>query len=149
MTYVPAQPREPSPPPILPPEVEQNLGLLSILFYLHSGLVGLSAVLFGGFAILGLVVIPTAKPSRSPEPDPALIGAVVLVIFGAVALFMLFKMVIMILAGRAFGRRSGYVMCMVGACMALINIPLGTALGVFALITLMKPGVRERLGGGT
>ena len=62
------------------------------------------------------------------------------------ALLFIAQAVVMVLAGRAFGRRSGYVICMIAACLALMNLPIGTALGIFALIVLMKPGVRERLG---
>ena len=142
MTY--AQPQEP-PPPLLPKQDEEHLDLLSVLFYVYAGFVGLSAVAFAGVALMGLVLIPLGAKHGSEAP-PALFGAVFLVVFGLASLFLAAKTVVMILAGRAIGRRSGYVMGMVGACLALMNIPLGTALGVFAIITLQKPGVRERLG---
>jgi hypothetical protein len=65
--------------------------------------------------------------------------------FGAVALFLSAKTVVMILTGRALRGRTSYVMPMVGACLALVNIPFGTALGIFTIITLQKPGVKARL----
>jgi predicted membrane protein len=61
-----------------------------------------------------------------------------------VALLLIGKTVAMILAGRALGRRSGYMTCMIGACVAMTNIPLGTALGVFTIMTLQKPEVKRR-----
>jgi hypothetical protein len=142
MSYVPAD--RPA-PPLLSKQDEQHLDLLSILFYVYAAFVGLITVVMAGMAMIGLVVISTAAQHGSSAP-PAMFGAVFLVVFGAVALLFAAKTVVLILAGRALGRRSGYVMAMVGACFSLINVPLGTALGVFALITLSKPGVRERLG---
>jgi hypothetical protein len=37
---------------------------------------------------------------------------------------------------------------MVAACMALVNFPIGTALGIFAIITLQKSDVKARLASG-
>jgi hypothetical protein len=132
-------------PPLLSKQDEQHLDLLSILFYVYAGFVGLTTVVMAGVAVTGLAIISSAGQHGSSAP-PAMFGAVFLVVFGGVALLFAAKTVVLILAGRAMGRRSGYVMAMVGACFCLINVPLGTALGVFALITLSRPGVRERLG---
>ncbi len=140
-------PRRPLP---LPRKDEEHLDLLAILFYVYGAFVGLTALLFGGFALVGLALIPSAagaghQGSRN-EPDPVILGVAFLIMFGAVALLFAAKAVVMFLAGRALGQRRGYVLAMVGACMALINMPIGTALGVFAIITLQKPEVKARLG---
>jgi hypothetical protein len=145
MTYAYGQPQPPL--PVLSKQDEQHLDLLSIFFYVYAGLVGLSTMMVAGVAILGLALIPaSASHGSSPPPEVALFGGAFLIIFGAVAILLAAKTVVMILAGRALGRRSGYVISMVAACLAVITIPLGTALGIFALIMLTKPGVRERLG---
>jgi hypothetical protein len=140
-------PEPPSQP--LSPQDGQNLQLLSVLFYVYAGVVAFSAVVFAFVAVLGLVLMPApGSPGLPGAPkEIALLGGFFLIIFGLVALFMLAQSVVMILAGRACARRSSYAICVVAAGVALMHFPLGTALGVFALMTLTKPAVRELLTG--
>ena len=133
----------PQPPPISRDE-DQQLGLLSILFYVYSAFTGLAALMCVGFVVVVAAILPEL-PRAKGAPDPVVLSGVFLVIFGAAGLLLVAKTVLMILTGRAFGRREGYVLGMVGACLAMTNIPLGTALGIFAIVTLMKPGVKARL----
>lgn len=130
-------------PPGISRDEDQQLGLLSILFYVYSGVTGLAALTCAGFVAAIAAFLPEMRRARG-APDPVLMSAL-MVILGAAGGLLLAKTVMMILAGRAFGRREGYVLAMVGACFALTSIPLGTALGVFAILTLMKPGVKARL----
>lgn len=137
----------PYPPPApLSPQDDQQLGLLSILFYVYSGFVALAAVMCIGGALVGAAFIPQI-PRGKGEPELVLFGSAFVLIFGCAAVLLVAKTVMMILTGRAFGRRQGYVTCMIGACLAMTNIPLGTALGIFAIITLQKAPVKARLGG--
>jgi hypothetical protein len=146
-----SQPYDAPPPYASPPRPtkkdEEQIDLLGILFYAYGAFVSFTAVIFGGFALVGLALLPGAAPKASgPEPDPLILGVAVLVVFGAVALLFTAKAAVMFLAGRALRRRTGYMLAMVAACLALINLPLGTALGVFAILTLQKPEVKARLG---
>ncbi len=134
-------------PPRLAKKDEEQIDLLGILFYAYGAFVGFTAVMFGGFALLGLALLPSAAPKATgPEPNPVVVGVAILIVFGAVALLLTAKAAVMVFAGRALRQRTGYVLAMVAACLALINLPLGTALGVFALMTLQKPEVKARLG---
>lgn len=144
-TAPPYPPHHP-PPPVLSPQDDQHLGLLSILFYVYSAIVALAALLCLGGAILGASLIPQATRGKG-EPDLVLFGGAFVIIFGVAAVLLAAKTVMMILTGRAFGRRRGYITCMIGACLAMTNIPLGTALGIFAIVTLQKAPVKARLGG--
>jgi hypothetical protein len=146
-----SQPHDTPPPYASPPRLskkdEEQIDLLGILFYVYGGFVCLTAVIFGGFALVGLALLPRDAPrATGPEPDPVILGVALLIVFGAVALLLTAQAAVMFLAGRALRRRSGYILAMVAACLALINLPLGTALGVFALVTLQKPEVKARLG---
>jgi hypothetical protein len=147
MTYGYAVPPDQPPPGALSPQDEQNLRLLSVLFYVYGAFVAVSALIFGAVSLMGLFLIPLTKVDHGLPKEAALFGGVFLAVFGLVAVFMLVQCVVMVLAGRALGRKSGWVVCMVAACFSLMHLPLGTALGVFALITLSKPAVRERLQG--
>jgi uncharacterized membrane protein YccF (DUF307 family) len=135
-----------SPAPDLSKSEEDQLDLLGILFYVYAGLVGVSSMVCLGLGIAGLAIAPMAgRPTGRHDPDPAMFGVALLVVLGAVALFLAAKAVLLILAGRAVRARSGYVTPMIAACLSIINMPIGTALGVFALITLSKPAVKARL----
>jgi hypothetical protein len=139
---------QPPLPVLLTPQDEGNLNVLSVLFYVYAALVGLGALLLAGFAVVPALLIAGTVGSATPPggPPPALIGGVLLVVFGIIALFLAIKCVLMILAGRAIGRRSSYVLVMVGACAALLNLPLGTALGICTIVMLQKPAVKAAFG---
>ena len=93
-----------APPPILSKQDEDNLTLLSILFYVYSVITGLSAIMCVGFAILPAILldsIASSMPHHPGDPPPWFLGGIFLVIFGAAGLLLLVKTVIMIFAGRS------------------------------------------------
>ena len=149
MSYSAATDPYRTPPPILSKADEDNLTLLSILFYVYSVITGLSAIMCAGFAILPAVLfesLASSMPRHPGDPPPWFFGTIFLIIFGAASMLLVVKTVIMIVAGRSMGKRSSYVLCMIAACFALLNIPLGTALGIFTIIMLQKPQVKARFG---
>jgi hypothetical protein len=46
-------------------------------------------------------------------------------------------------AGRRLKQRRSHTFCLVVAGLTCMNMPLGTVLGVFTLVVLTRPGVRE------
>jgi hypothetical protein len=52
----------------------------------------------------------------------------------------------MIYAGRCLKKRERYTFCLVVAAISCLNMPVGTALGVFTIIVLMRPSVKELFG---
>jgi hypothetical protein len=48
-----------------------------------------------------------------------------------------------LLAGYNLSRKKRYLFCFFIACIYCIQIPLGTILGVFTIVVLARPGVRE------
>jgi hypothetical protein len=137
----------PQQPPALTPQDESNLNVLGILFFVYAGLVGIGALALSAFAVLPALLISGAASSPPPgSPPPMLVGGIFAAIFGLVALFLAVKCVVMILAGRALGQRQHYVLVMIGACAALLNLPLGTALGICTILMLQKPAVKVAFG---
>ncbi len=145
--YPPQYP--PLPAHALTPQDESNLNVLGILFFVYAGLVGIGALALSAFAVLPAMLISGAAAGAKPAPGappPMLFGGIFAAIFGLVALFLAAKCIIMILAGRALGRRQHYVLVMIGACAALLNLPLGTALGICTILMLQKPAVKVAFG---
>jgi hypothetical protein len=135
-----------APPPHVGPsrEDESNLNTLSILFYCYAGFCGLAGIGVGGALTFFLVAVSAGAATAHTRGAPGVfeVGALMTIVFGFVIVLLLAKAIIMILAGRNLSARSGYTLATVGAVLALSTFPLGTALGVFTLITLSKPGVK-------
>ncbi|HTQ43033.1 MAG TPA: hypothetical protein VMI75_09790 [Polyangiaceae bacterium] len=144
----PPQQYPPQHPPTLTAQDESNLNVLGVLFFVYAGLVGIGALLLSALAVVpALLISGAAAGGKTPgAPPPMLFGGIFAAIFGLVALFLAAKCIIMILAGRALGRRQHYVLIMVGACTALLNLPFGTALGVCTILMLQKPAVKVAFG---
>lgn len=130
-------PASPAAPPGLTEGDENTLNLLSTLFFVYAAFVGLIAIVCGAFAFM-------KASTPQVQHGEQLVGGVFMAVFGAFALFLLAKAVLIVVAGRALTRRTNYVLCIIGACVSLMNIPLGTALGIFAITVLQRPAVKAR-----
>lgn len=142
-------PYPPQQPPALTPQDESNLNVLGILFFVYAGLVGIGALALSAFAVLPALLISSAAAGAKGTPGappPILFGGIFAAIFGLIALFLAVKCVVMILAGRALSRRQHYVLVMIGACASLLNLPIGTALGICTILLLQKPAVKVAFG---
>ena len=67
------------------------------------------------------------------------IASVVILGFWTVA-FVIF------LGGRSLRRRHRYMFCMVVAGISCMLMPFGTALGVFTILVLVRPSVKQIFG---
>jgi hypothetical protein len=121
------------------------LKLLSIFHYIVGGL----AVLFAFFPVIyvamGILAV-CAPGSLEPEGEavPLVIG-LVFIIIGAVFVVLGWAFAFcVILAGRYLARQVHYMFCMVMGAIECIFMPFGTVLGVFTIIVLARPSVKER-----
>jgi hypothetical protein len=112
---------------------ERRLKLLGNLFYV---LVALGAV--------ASFVMPVIVMRGSVDPRGILIAAIVAGLIGSLFLVGLYGSV-----GWAIHRRKWHLYCMVISGLLCLSFPLGTALGVFSLITLSKPEIRRLFEGQT
>lgn len=122
----------------------QYLKLLSIFHYVVGGLAALFAfipIIYIVFGILA-ICIPASFESEG-EAMPAFIGWIFIIIgTGLVVLGWAFA-VCTICAGRYLARQVHYMFCMVMAAIECIFMPFGTVLGVFTIVVLAKPSVKE------
>ncbi len=135
----------------LTPEDQQHLSALVILHYIYAGLMVLPFFCCTGWGILTLSAVPTLPPPESPPPgtDPAAykagynIGIFIATSFPCcMAVFIIALAFASFLAGKRLSqhRKAGY--CNVISCINCLNIPLGTALGIFTLMVLSRPTVK-------
>jgi hypothetical protein len=141
-----AQPQGyPQPPGMPTAEDESNLNTLAICHFIYAGLLALGG-LFGVIYVVFGVIIATAAMSGSGATGgaapPAAIGGLVAMIGGIITLLIWTKGALILYSGLSLKKRRRKTLSLVMACICCVNIPLGTALGVFTLIVLSKPGVK-------
>jgi hypothetical protein len=148
-----------------------NQNNLDLLRFLHYGL-GILAMIFANIFIVHIVLgwgithyrvttnnlFPQPTPSftftypgrpvisSGPvfPPPPAQFGWL-LVVFGALSVLLGWTWgILLIVSGRCIARRRHRVFSMVIAGLSCLQIPFGTALGVFTMIELSKDSVRAQ-----
>jgi hypothetical protein len=105
-------------------------GLIALLFclpLLHLAM-GITLTL-GGFS--------------QKEPVLGVIGAALTVVVGLIILIGWGLAFVVFLAGKNLDRQTKYQVCLYGAGVLCIFIPIGTILGVFTLVTLQDDSVKE------
>ena len=123
---------------------EEQLRLLSIFHYVVAGLAGLFALFPIFHLVLGLVFIlaPNTLAGKG-EPPPPFIGWIFVVFAAAfIALGWVFAGFVFTV-GRFLARRKHYLFCLVMASVECLFMPLGTVLGVFTIIVLMREPVKQ------
>ena len=119
-------------------EDEQYLKLLSVFHYVVGGL----AACFACIPIIHLS-IGIAMLVGAIDDAPEFVGAfmVLIAIFAILVGWTL--AVCIIIAGRCLAKRRRYMFCLVMAAISCVFMPFGTVLGVFTIIVLMRPSVKE------
>jgi amino acid transporter len=137
---------EPPPPPASQPaprtQDEEHLRALAVIHYVFGGLTALFACF--PFIYIGVGLFMLLKPAAfDPRPPPPFlpwffIGLGITFILAGMTLAVLF-----VLAGRNLSRRRRHSFCQVVAALGCVLVLLGTVLGVFTLIVLSRPSVKE------
>lgn len=122
----------------------KNLDLIATLHYVMAGLTALISLIPIMHVIIGILALTNPSAFESdPDFNPALFGwifvgvGIFAISLGLVISFLIFY------TAKSIRKRKNLVFCQVIAAIECLNIPLGTALGVFTLITLGKPGIAE------
>jgi hypothetical protein len=121
----------------------EHLKLLSIFHYIVGGLACFCGLLWVMYIVSGVILVVASGSMAGDDRMGASIGGAVAIIVGAF-LFVLFEAygILCIIAGRKYAKHEGYRFCFVLAVFTCLNFPLGTALGVFAIVVLNRPSVK-------
>jgi hypothetical protein len=104
--------------------------------------------LFGCFPIIHLAVgiaAVTGAMDNGSGPPPAF-GWIFICIAVVMMAFAWSLAIAIVVAGRKLAAHSAYMYCLVVAGIECIFTPIGTVLGVFTIIVLMRPSVKELFG---
>ena len=135
--------------------MNQDEQYLKILAIFHFVVAGISA-LFACFPILHFVMglgmfavslgLGASEGAFAEAAIPGLVGLLFTLIAGSVILFGWAFAVCVALAGWFLLKKKRHTFCVVMGGVECIFMPFGTVLGVFTIITLMKPSVKALFG---
>jgi len=122
----------------------EHLKLLSIFHYVAAGMAALFACIPFIHFFMGLAFATGALGEAGAEGRP--VGLVIMAIAAFIILAGWTFAVLIAFAGRNLRRRTNYTFCLVMAGIECIFMPVGTVLGVFTIIVLVRDSVKEMFG---
>lgn len=127
---------------------DEHLRLLSIFHYVVAGLAALFACIPVIHLVLGIMML--VAPERmaehgKPQDEQALFFmGVFFTLFASAFILAGWSIAACIaFAGRFLAQRRRYTYCLVMAAIECMFMPFGTVLGVFTIILLIKPEVKQ------
>ncbi len=118
---------------------EEHLRLLSIFHYVVGGIAGF----FACFPIIHFC-IGIAILTETSRDGPSVVFGLMFVMMALTIMTLGWALAIcLITSGRFLAQRTHYKFCFVIACISCAFMPFGTVLGVFTIIVLMRPTVKE------
>jgi hypothetical protein len=131
----------------------EHIKLLVIFHYVMAGLMALAACVPIIHLMMGLGMVSGKFPMPPPSstgpsvPDMSWMGwffiviAVLFILLGWAMAGMAF------LSGKFLSERRNPTFVFVTACIMCLNVPLGTALGIFTIIVMQRPSVKALFDG--
>ena len=122
---------------------EEHLRLLTLFYYLYSGMVAIFACFPIIHLVIGVLMItnPGAFGSGNNAP-PAFAGYLFAIVGGLFVLAGWFFAVCSFMVARSLARRRHYMFCLILSGVNCMFVPFGTAIGVFTIIVLLRPTVK-------
>jgi hypothetical protein len=135
-----------------------HLKTLSICHYVWGALTILFSSIFIVHIVMGVAMLnnpdffapaspsgPTAattQPQATPPPPPAFLGWMFVGMGSCAILFGWTMGVLTIVSGRFLARRKNRLFSLIMAGVNCMSVPIGTTLGVFTFVVLLRPSVR-------
>ncbi|MEA3266497.1 MAG: hypothetical protein U9P42_06080 [Candidatus Fermentibacteria bacterium] len=120
---------------------KDTLHILSIFHYILAGIIALIFCIPLVHLAMGLTM--TVGGVTENVPVLGIVGAALSVVIGLIILVGWGLAVLVFLAGKNLDSQTRYQVCLFGAGVLCVFLPLGTVLGVFTLVTLQSDSVKE------
>ncbi|HWM90831.1 MAG TPA: hypothetical protein VN493_08700 [Thermoanaerobaculia bacterium] len=125
-----------------------HLKLLSIFHYVLAVVVGLFACLPLLHVFLGISMAFGTLDGTDPGDAFSMMMGWFIAVFAAGFVVAGWALAVCLaLAGSYLARRVRYNFCLVVAAVSCVFMPLGTALGIFTILVLMRPSVKALFEG--
>ena len=122
-----------------PSDADQaTLRLLGLLHYVYAGFGMLGGLLLGGHYWLMTSGMGAMQADGPPPYFLTLVGG----IYAVLGLWLLLNIVLNLVAGHGLYQRRWWPVVVIASAMNSLHMPLGTLLGVFTLVTVLKAPVR-------
>jgi len=124
---------------------DRHLRLLATFHYIVAGLIALFSCIFLLHLAMGIMIIvsPETMKSSNGSMPPTFLGWLFAFIGGFAILSGWAFAICLAFAGRFLSRRKKYLFCLVVAAISCMFMPFGTVLGVFTIITLQRPSIKQ------
>jgi len=124
----------------------EHLRLLAIFHYIVGGICAVFSLMpLIHFGIgLWMLLAPQALQHGNGNMPPEFVGWIFALVGGACVLLGETMAMLIIVSGRMIAKRQEYLFPFVVAALMCFFVPLGTILGVFTLIVLSRPSVKEQ-----
>jgi hypothetical protein len=130
----------------------QHLSILSVFHYVCGGITALCACVPVVHLVIGLTMLFAPEKFNDPSgkgipPEVASLMGLLFTVLPVVAIGLGWTMAIcLVAAGRFLKQQRHYMFCLVIAGVSCMAFPFGTVLGVFTIIVLMRPSVKQLFG---
>jgi len=122
----------------------QHLKLLSIFHYIVAGMVALMGCFPVIHLVVGIGLLSGGFPARGNDAFPAVaMGWLFVVVAGSMIVLLWSFAVCLLLAAGYLREHRRYLFCLITAALACMLMPFGTVLGVFTIVVLMRPSVKQ------
>jgi hypothetical protein len=125
--------------------VARHAQMLGILWVAYSTILGLLAMFMLMFFQRVLPAIIASQPPQHGGPPPEVVFGFIRPLMHLIAIFLLAKAAAGIVAGIGLLQRADWsrMLTIVLACLSLISVPFGTAIGVYSLWVLLSPNAEQ------
>lgn len=123
----------------------EHLRLLAIFHYVVAGCAALVSFFPVFHLAIGIMAV-TAGLSQNQGPQEQLVGWIFIAFSLLFILTGLAFSAAVAYAGTCLRQERAYIFCLVMAALLCAFMPFGTVLGVFSLIVLLRPSVRQLFG---
>ncbi len=122
----------------------KHLDLLAIFHFVWGGLIMLLSLFGVIYIVLGILILNGTLPMDTQDPNfPAEYLAWMFVVMGAVTVLLGWTMGILnIYSGFCLKKHKKRVFCIVIAAIDCLSFPIGTTLGVFTIVVLLRDSVK-------
>ena len=125
----------------------EHLRLLSIFHYILAGLDAFTGCIPLFHVSIGIAMLSGAFDNGRGPPPPPIVGLLFTLVGGSISLLCWTMAVLKVLAGRWLTQHAHPRFCFVVACIECLKMPMGTLLGIFTILVLMRPSVKALFAG--
>lgn len=125
---------------------QSDLNQLATFHYVLGGLgcfFSLFALLYVLFGLLFLFNPEFAESAGESDAPPEFIGGILVAVGGLIFILGEIGSVCLIISGKNLKKQKNYTFSFVMACIACLNMPLGTILGIFTILVLQRDSVKR------